>query len=111
MSKIFHLLRALRLAEKEAGIGELDLRGRELLRLIGEEEAQGTAPMVTGLVSLSGLGTAPTVFSALKDLESKGWIERVVDEQDGRARRIMLSQRARTAFARVARKLGAELRN
>jgi hypothetical protein len=40
---IFHVLRALGSAEREAGAGELDLRARELLRIIGEEDAHGAA--------------------------------------------------------------------
>ncbi len=100
---VFHVLRALRSAEREAGAGELDLRARELLRIIGEEDARGSALSVGQLVKSASMGTAPTVYSALNQLESQGWIERSADQPDGRTRRLTLSPRARKMFARAFR--------
>ena len=100
---VFHVLRALRSAERELGAGELDLLARELLRIIGEEDARGAALSVGQLVKCANLGTAPTVYSALNQLESQGWIERSSDQPDGRTRRLILSPRARKMFARAYR--------
>lgn len=100
---VFHVLRALRSAEREAGAGELDLRARELLRIIGEVDARGAALSVGELVKSASLGTAPTVYSALNQLENQGWIERSADQPDGRTRRLSLSPRARKMFTRAYR--------
>lgn len=100
---VFHLLRALRMAEREVGAGELDLRARELLRIIGEEDARGAVLSVGELVRFANIGTAPTVYSALNQLESQGWIERSGDKHDGRTRRLTLSPRARKMFTRAYR--------
>ena len=100
---IFHVLRALGSAEREAGAGELDLRARELLRIIGEEDEHGAALSVGQLVKCANVGTAPTVYSALNQLESQGWIERSSDQPDGRTKRLTLSPRARKMFARAYR--------
>lgn len=100
---VFHVLRALRSAERESGAGELDLRARELLRIIGEEDERGESLSVGQLVKSANLGTAPTVYSALNQLESQGWIERSSDQPDGRTRRLILSPRARKMFTRAYR--------
>jgi DNA-binding MarR family transcriptional regulator len=100
---VFHVLRALRSAEREAGAGELDLRARELLRIIGEEDARGACLSVGQLVKCANVGTAPTVYSALNQLESQGWIERSSDQPDGRTKRLTLSPRARKMFVRAYR--------
>lgn len=98
--KIYGLLRAL---EHEAGFDELDLRARALLRLIGEESAAGRTLHVGEIVRTSGLGTAPTIYASLAELQAAGWIERLQDASDGRARLLQLAPRARKAFARMSR--------
>ena len=110
-SLIFYVLRALRSAEQEAGIGELDVRARELLRLIGEEHAVGSPLSVGGVVRRDVFGTAPTVFKLLRQLEDDGWIERSPDEDDARGRKILLTRRTRKAYARASKLASDVLRS
>lgn len=107
---IFRLYRMLRELEHEAGLDELDLRARALLRLICEGDASGTPPIVGDFVKENPLGTPPTIFSSLAELQSAGWIERLPDKQDGRARRLTLTPQARRVFARMSKRLSLALK-
>jgi len=109
MPVIFRIYELLRKLEHEAGMDMLDLRARALLRLIGEEAAAGRAMNVTDVVRQSGLGTAPTIFASLSELQAAGWIERLQDEQDGRTRRLHLAPQAKKAFARMSRQAAEAL--
>lgn len=107
---IFAVHRLLRALEQEAGIAGLDHRAKALLLLIAEGDASGSALSVGDVVAGSNLGTAPTVYTALSELEAAGWIERRRDDADGRARRLCLTSRARKVFARMSRRANDGLR-
>lgn len=82
----------------------LDHRAKSLLLLIAEGDVSGAALSVGDVVSGSNLGTAPTVYTALSELEAAGWIERRRDDADGRSRRLCLTAQARKIFARMSRR-------
>ena len=78
------------------------LSTRALLLLVADGEVEGSALSVGDLTRNSGMGTAPTVYNALNELESEGWIERRQDEHDARSRRVCLTDQARKAFRRMS---------
>lgn len=81
----------------------LDLRSQALLDLIG---ANDTNPLrISDLVKLAGLGTPPTIYSALAELEREGWIAKSDDPEDGRASRLNLSAKAKRTYARMSREI------
>lgn len=81
----------------------LGLRARVLLDMMGEND--GKPLRVGDLVALSRLGTPPTVYKAISELERGGWIERVDDDADGRASLLQLSAKARRAYAKMSREV------
>jgi len=106
---IFTINRIVRTVEAEVGLDQVSPRARTLLRLIGEANAFGPAPRTADLVADRGLGTPPTIYAGLAELEEGGWIERRPDENDARARRLCLTARARKVFARISKLVGQEL--
>lgn len=93
----------VRQVEAEVGLDALSPRARALLKAIAEENALGTAPRSGDLIALSGIGSPPTVYASLEELEKGGWIERRPDRHDARTRRICLTARSQRAFARMSR--------
>lgn len=102
---IFTVSRIVRATEADVGLDAVGPRSRALLRLIGEENALGAVPKVADIVARSGLGTPPTIYASLEELEKGGWIERRTDEGDGRARRLYLTAKAKRAFARMSNRV------
>ncbi len=107
---IFVIQRLVRTLEQEAGIDGLDHRSRSLLMLIAEGDVTGSTLSVGDVVTGSRFGTAPTVYTALSELEAAGWIERRRDDADGRSRRLCLTSHARRIFARMSRRAMDTLR-
>lgn len=101
--------RIVRQIEAEVGLDAVTPRARILLRVIAEQEIEGNAPRIGDLVALSRLGTPPTIYSSLGELEEGGWIERRPDRIDARARRIHVTGQARKAFARMSKLIQTEL--
>ncbi len=61
---------------------------------------------LTDLAQLAGL-TKPTVLAAVDDLERLGYVERVPDAADGRAKLVRLTERGAAAAAEGARIIAA----
>ena len=101
-SFILYVYRILRMVEQEAGLDGLDARARALLMLIAEGDLEGAALSVGDVTRDGAMGTAPTVYSALNDLESEGWIERRQDKADARTKRLCLTDSARKTFGRMS---------
>lgn len=108
---IYSINRIVRDVEAGVGLDAVGPRARALLKLIGEENALGSAPRTGDLIVLSGLGTPPTIYASLVELEEGGWIERRPDRNDARARRLHLTAQAKKAFARMSRLIDKELRS
>ncbi len=86
-----------------SGMDSLDLRSQALLDLIG---ANDTEPLrISDLIKHAGLGTPPTIYSALAELEREGWIAKFDDPEDGRASRLNLSSKAKRAYAKMSREI------
>lgn len=107
---IFAVYRILRAVEKEAEIDGLDARTRAVLLLIADGDMDGNALSVGDLTRNGDMGTAPTVYNALNELESEGWIERRRDEHDARTRRLCLTERAQKVFRRMSAQAARALR-
>ena len=83
----------------------LSPRSVVLLRIIGEAETLDQPLRVHELIKQSGSGTAPTIYSSVAELAEGGWIDRLVDEKDGRATRLHLTAKSRRAFAEMSRQI------
>lgn len=109
-SFIFAVYRILRAVEHEAGLDGLDARTKALLLLIADGDMEGSALSVGDLTRSGDMGTAPTVYNALNELESEGWIERRPDTHDARTRRLCLTDSARKSFGRMSSQAARALR-
>ena len=97
--------RIIRECGSRAGMDEVSQRSVALLSLIGEAEALDQPMRITELIKQSGSGTAPTIYSSVAELAEGGWIDRLVDEKDGRATRLHLTAKSRRAFAEMSRQI------
>ena len=97
--------RIIRDCGSRAGMDALSQRSVALLSLIGEAEALDQPMRVTELIKQSGSGTAPTIYSSVAELAEGGWIDRYVDENDGRATRLHLTAKSRRVFAEMSRQI------
>ena len=95
--------RIIRDCSSRAGMDALSQRIVVLLRMIGESEALDQPLRVHELIEISRLGTPPTIYSSVAELAEGGWIDRYVDENDGRATRLHLTAKSRRAFAEMSR--------
>ena len=97
--------RIIRDRGSRAGMDALSQRSVVLLRMIGESEALDQPLRVHELIEISRLGTPPTIYSSVAELAEGGWIDRHVDEDDGRATRLHLTAKSRRAFAEMSRQI------
>lgn len=110
-SFIIVVYRILRAVEHEAGLDGLDARAKALLLLIADGDMEGSALSVGDLTRSGDMGTAPTVYSALNELESEGWIERRQDEHDARTKRLCLTDHAQKVFRRMSSQAARTLKS
>lgn len=103
---VFRLSRVLRDAGARCGLGTVDRASMSILEFIGDLEASGTTVQVKTVVESGLFGTPPTVLHRLVQLENAGWIERYVDPDDGRARRLVLTSQSRKAFSKMSSEVG-----
>ena len=97
--------RIIRDCSSRAGMDALSQRSVVLLRMIGESEALDQPLRVHELIEISRLGTPPTIYSSVAELAEGGWIDRYVDENDGRATRLHLTAKSRRVFAEMSRQI------
>ena len=102
---IFRILSVVRSIEARTGLDQLDLSARAILRFVAERNFDGHSTRSSDVVQLCGLGTAPTVYSRLSELEEAGWIKSAHDPEDGRVKRLTLTPRAEKAFKQMSREL------
>lgn len=99
---IFRIGRIVRAVEARTGLDQIDRSSRAILHFIGEAETVGKAPSSTMIVNGAGVGTAPTIYARLTELEELGWIQALDDREDGRVKRMCLTTKARRAFAQMS---------
>lgn len=98
---IHHVRAAIRRAEVHSGMDALGSRARVLLDMIGEND--GKLLRIGEVAALSRLGTPPTIYKAISELERGGWIDRIEDYADRRTSLLRLSAKARRAYAKMSR--------
>lgn len=103
-SSFIHRVRAAtRKAEVATGLDELGQRARVLLDIIGENDDDPLR--VSVLIDLAQLGTPPTMYKAITELERGGWIVRMDDRTDRRASLLRLSGKSKHAYAKINRQI------
>lgn len=102
---IFRIHRLIRAIESNTELDALNLSAREILRFIAERNAEGQQTRSSDVIMKTGLGTPPTIYARLGELEEAGWIESVQDPGDGRAKLLVLTPRAEKAFRQMSKEL------
>jgi DNA-binding MarR family transcriptional regulator len=97
----FDTLAAVRRVEKKHQLDQLDLPARAILEFIGIAEAERRVLNVGDIVKQSSVGTPPTVYKYLADLEQAGWIKVRTCIGDRRQKLVRLSAAAQRAFSRM----------
>lgn len=101
----FEKLAAVRRVEKKHQLDQLDLPARAILEFIGIAEAERRVLIVSDIVAWSGVGTPPTVYKYLADLEQAGWIRCMTSKVDRRQKLVSLTAKAQRAFFRMGEAL------
>ena len=99
---IFAVMDMIRCVEKCTGLQTLDLTSKEVLGRIAAAQARNEPARVTEIIKLQQLGTPPTLFSRVSQLEVDGWIASEVDATDKRVKRLTLTPKARDAYSRMS---------
>lgn len=102
---IFRIHRLIRVIEASTELDALNLSAREILKFIGERNAEGVQTRSSDVILKTGLGTPPTIYQRLSELEQAGWVTSVPDPQDGRAKLLVLTPRAEKAFQKMSKEL------
>lgn len=93
------ILRAARDVEAKSGLSDLPLLARDILFFIAEAvDVRRKTLRVSDVVSGGDFGTPPTVYAHLAALEQAGWIATAPHREDGRAKVITLTPRARRLY-------------
>ena len=101
----FETLAAIRKVERKHNLDQLDLPVCAILEFIGIAEVEGRVLNVGNVVAQSGVGTPPTVYKYLADLEQAGWIKVRICIGDRRQKLVRLSAAAQRAFFRMGEAL------
>ncbi|MFN7610423.1 MAG: MarR family winged helix-turn-helix transcriptional regulator [bacterium] len=98
----FAMAAARREAERKQKLSNLSLPAYSILEYIGIEETNGRVMNVTDIVHDAEIGTPPTVYKYLNELEEVGWICFRANPDDHRQKLVSLTARAKSAFSRIA---------
>lgn len=101
-----NLLAAITAAEKEHGLGSLDVISKEILQMIA------CASLTHGKIRVSditreGHSTFPTVNSRLRKLADDGWITRIEDPADKRVTLLDITPKTQSVFDKIFSSLDA----
>lgn len=102
---IFRINKLIRVIEASTELDALNLSAREILKFIAERHAEGLQTRSSDVIQKTGLGTPPTIYQRLSELEEAGWIESMPDPGDGRAKHLVLTPRAEKAFRQMSKEL------
>lgn len=102
---IFRIHRLIRVIEASTELDALNLSAREILKFIAERNAEALQTRSSDVILKTGLGTPPTIYQRLSELEKAGWIESMPDPADGRAKLLVLTPRAEKAFRQMSKEL------
>ena len=110
MSEIaIRVLNILKTIDERTGIAELDRASQEILRVITIAHASKEALCVGDLARRADLGSAPSIYSKLKVLSERGWIQSTPDKSDGRLRHVVPTKKAMNAFNQLSKALSLQL--
>ena len=110
MSEIaIRVLNILKMIDERTGVAELDRASQEILRVIMIAHASNETLCVGDLAKRADLGSAPSIYSKLKMLSEKGWIQSTPDKSDGRMRQVVPTKKAMNAFRRLSKELQLQL--
>jgi len=101
-----NLISAISAAEKEHGLGALDVISKEILQMIA------CASLTHGKIRVSditreGHSTFPTVIGRLRKLADDGWITRTEDPEDKRVMLLDITPRTQAVFDMIYDSLDA----
>lgn len=95
----------IRRVEADSGMDQLSARSRFLLGLIGEFEVSANPVSPSELIKAASVGTPPTIYASIIELENGEWITRRLEKSDRRIVRLSLSPKAKRAFDRMSREI------
>lgn len=95
---IFQVNRVVSTIESKFGLSELDLRSKAILTAIAEADSERRIMRPSDILKLSHLGTPPTIYRLLTNLENAGFICYKVDKDDRRSKILLLTPVSRRAF-------------
>ena len=99
---IFDVIEMIRSVEENTGLNSLDPISKEILGRIAAAEVRDKPAKVTEIIKLGQLGTPPTLFGRVSNLEENGWIVALIDDADKRVRRLTLTPKARRAYSMMS---------
>lgn len=102
---IFRIHKIIRVTESKTALDELNLAAREILKFVAERNFEGQPTRSSDVVELMRLGTAPTIYSRLSELEEAGWLTTAQDPEDGRSKLLTLTPRSDKVFRQMSREL------
>ena len=72
---IFRIHSVVRAIEADTALDNLNLAAREILKFIGQRSAEGLQTRSSDVIVMTRLGTAPTIYARLSELEDADWIK------------------------------------
>lgn len=104
MSKNAYLrmIEAAEIASRKTALAGLDYMARHVLDFIAVEQEKRAVRVGDIQRHYSDSATNPTIYARLEALELEGLIQHRVDPNDGRARLVSLTAKAKNAYGKVA---------
>ena len=96
------LLAAISAAEKQHGISDLDHISRDILQTIASANMMNIRMRMK---DLDEIATFPTVQAHLAKPIESGWVERLIDETDGRVARLRITPRTEEMLRNISETL------
>lgn len=102
---LFRVKNVIAAVEESTGLDALDPTSKDILEYVARAELDTREIFVADVIRHRDLGSVANLHGRLSSLVELGWLGLLPEPSDGRRKRVILSQAARSAYNKMSTKL------